>query len=145
MFLGQYEHTIDEKGRLTIPSRYRDLLAGGATLTQGLDQNIMVLTTDVFSRMAAQATAMNLTDPNARLLNRLIFSNAEQVEVDRAGRILIPSFLRQAAMLDTNVRIVGAGEYFEIWSPDGWAKQQIRMQDTDANAQRFSGLQLTTV
>lgn len=145
MFMGQYEHTIDEKGRLTIPSRYRDLLVGGATLTQGLDQSIMVLTNEAFSRMAAKATAMNLTDPNARLLNRVIFSNAEQVEVDRAGRILIPGFLRQAAQLDTNVRIVGAGEYFEIWSPEGWATQQAHMNDTDANAQRFSGLQLTTV
>ncbi len=78
-----------------------------------------------------------MTDPGARSLRRLIFSHGEQVEVDKAGRILIPQFLRESAGLVSDVIIVGAGDYFEIWSPETWNDQSTQLQDTNANAQRF--------
>jgi MraZ protein len=143
MFLGQYEHTIDEKGRLTIPSRYRDLLQDGAYITQGFEQNLMVLTAAAFDHISNRVNRMSMTDPIARQLKRLIFSHADRVEVDRAGRILIPQFLRSSAQLDGAAIMVGVGDYFEIWSPEQWQEQNSLLQDGEANAQRFAALDLS--
>ncbi len=144
MFLGQYEHSIDEKGRLTIPARYRELLAAeGAYITQGFDRNLMVITTSTFESLSARVNELSLTDQNARLLKRLMFSNAVQAEFDKAGRILIPQFLRQTAVLNNAVMIVGSGDYFEIWSQELWAEQRALLQDVDATAQRFAALDLS--
>src|SRR5512145_1330440 len=107
MFLGQYQHSLDNKGRLTIPVRYRELLAEGAYITQGFDRNLMVLTTSAFQGIAQRVNRMSVTDPEARSLRRLIYSHGEQVEVDKAGRILIPQFLREAAGLDGEAILVG--------------------------------------
>lgn len=143
MFLGQYQHRIDSKSRLTIPSRYRELLAEGAYITQGFDRNLMVLTSLVFQNIAARVNSMSLTDPAARQLRRLIFATAENVEVDRSGRILIPQFLREVAQLDNEAIIVGAGSYFEIWEPTEWQKRVGEILDTEANAQRFAAFDLS--
>lgn len=137
MFLGQYQHSLDNKGRLTIPVRYRDYLADGAYITQGFDRNLMVLTSSAFQAVSQRVNQISMTDPVARSLRRLIFSHGEQVEVDKAGRILIPQFLRESAGLASDVIIVGAGDYFEIWSPETWNDQSTQLQDTNANAQRF--------
>lgn len=138
MFLGQYQHTLDNKGRLTIPARYRDLLDDGAYLTQGFDRNLMVMTVSAFEALSRRVNSMSITDSRARLLRRLLFSNGEQVDVDKAGRILIPQFLRQSASLDSDAIVVGGGDYFEIWSPGHWAEQAVRLNDAEANADLFS-------
>jgi MraZ protein len=143
MFLGQYEHTIDEKGRLTVPSRFRELLQDGAYITQGFDQNLMVLTAATFDHISSRVNRMSMTDPTARQLKRLIFSHADRLEVDRAGRILIPQFLRASAQLDGAAIMVGVGDYFEIWSPERWQEQNTLLQDGEANAQRFAALDLS--
>jgi MraZ protein len=142
MFMGRYEHSIDDKGRLTIPARYRELLAEGAYVTLGFDKNLLVLTPETFENISQHVKQMSITDNDARLLKRLIFSNAERVEVDRSGRILIPQWLRTYSNIASNAMIVGVGEYFEIWSPELWALQNEKLQDSDANAQRFGGLDL---
>jgi MraZ protein len=143
MFFGQYEHTIDEKGRLTIPSRYRDLLQNGAYITQGFEQNLMVLTTTAFEQVYARINRMSLTDPIARQLKRLIFSYADRVEVDRVGRILIPQFLRVSAQLNGAAVMVGVGNHFEIWSPDRWQEQKAMLQDGEANTHRYAAFEIT--
>jgi MraZ protein len=138
MFLGRYEHTIDEKGRLTIPARFRELLADGAFVTQGLDRNLIVLPAASFLAMSENVNALSMTDPAARQLRRLIFSSAVQCDIDRAGRILIPQFLREAIQMGETAMIIGAGRHFEIWSPEHWDAQEAILQDTEANAQRFA-------
>jgi MraZ protein len=143
MFLGQFEHTIDEKGRMTIPARYRELLEGGAFITQGLDNNLVVYKTADFERLSTRINQMNTMDPAARLLRRLFFSNAAQMEVDRSGRILIPQYLREAAYLQASAIVVGVGNCFEIWSPEHWAQQHSQLSDSDANAQRFMAIDLS--
>jgi MraZ protein len=85
-----------------------------------------------------------MTDPSARLLRRLIFSNAELVEVDKIGRILIPQFLREAGNLDGDAVIVGMSDHFEIWSPQLWTMQSTLMQDSEPTALRFIDLDLST-
>jgi MraZ protein len=137
MFLGQYQHSLDSKGRLTIPVRYRELVAEGAYITQGFDRNLMVLTAAAFHNMSERVNQMSVTNPEARSLRRLIFSRGERVEVDRAGRILIPQFLREAAGLEGEAMVVGAGDFFEIWSPENWDQQSVQLEDPEANAQRF--------
>jgi MraZ protein len=137
MFVGRCEHTIDEKGRLTIPVHYRPLLDAGAFVTSGFDQNLMVMTSPIFNKVHAQISQLNLTDPLSRQLRRLIFSNAEQVELDKAGRILLPSYLRELAQLGTPAIINGVHDYFEIWSPVLWQRQN-ELLNGDANSQRYS-------
>jgi len=144
MFLGQYQHNIDSKGRLTIPARFRELLvAEGAYVTQGFDKNLMVLTVPSFNQIYQRVNRMSMTDPMARLLKRLIFSGADRVDVDKVGRILIQQFLREAASLDTEAVIVGVGDYLEIWSPTIWEEQLTQLKDVEANAQRFMTLELS--
>lgn len=141
MFLGRYEHNIDEKGRLTIPSRYRELLENGAYVTQGFDHNLIVHPTAFFEELSQKVNRLAYNDPNARQLKRFMFSTAERCDIDRAGRILIPQFLREAAGLNNAVILVGAGDYFEIWAPEHWALQDQILQDSETS-NHFAALNL---
>lgn len=143
MFLGRYEHTIDEKGRLIIPARFRDLLAEGAYVTRGFDRNLIVLTESSFQRLFERSNQLSLTDTNARMLNRQMFSDAASVEFDKAGRILMPQYLRQFAGLDGPVVIVGVGAHVEIWSQQAWAEQSEQLNNVETNNQRFAALDLS--
>jgi len=143
MFLNQYQHSFDDKGRLTIPARFR-MLPDGAYVIQGLDRNLMVLPPDAFQVIYERLMSLSLTDPGARLLRRVILGNALQVTLDNAGRILLTQNLREFAGLQTEVIFVGQGDYFEIWSPELWQGQQEQVNDTATNAQRFATLDLRT-
>lgn len=142
MFLGRYDHTIDEKGRLTIPVRFRPQLEGGAFLTRGFDRNLLVLTPETFETLSQAVKQMSITADETRQLRRLIFANAEAVEMDRSGRILIPQWLREAAGISSAAILVGAGEYLEVWAPENWAAQDELLLDSDTNSKRFGGLNL---
>ncbi|MEA3351772.1 MAG: division/cell wall cluster transcriptional repressor MraZ [Chloroflexota bacterium] len=142
MFLGQYHHKLDEKGRLTIPSRFRDDLSGGAYLTQGFDQNLRLVTESAFEAVYESLSQMNTTDPVARELRRLIFATASQIELDQVGRVLIPQFLRDVATLNEEAVIVGVGAAIEIWSPQAWDQQVTLLGNVDANSERFAELDL---
>jgi MraZ protein len=144
MFLGQYQHHLDDKGRLMIPARYRDLLAAGAFVTPGFDRCLMVMTDAYFQDVYARINSMNMADSTTRMLRRLILSNAYQVEVDRVGRILVPQNLREFLALNSGELIVaGQGEYFEVWAPAEWQAQMEKLQDVEANEQRFATLDLS--
>jgi len=145
MFLGRYEHTIDEKGRITIPAKFREGLGETLFITQGFDGNLQVFPAELFKVMADQVRSISYLDVNSRLLRRILFSNAEQTKFDSAGRILLPAFLREMAKLNDNAIIVGSGEYFEIWSPKNWQAQQTSLNDIEANEQRFGALDLKTL
>ena len=145
MFLGRFYHNLDDKGRLTVPARFRDDLSnGGAYIMQGFDQNLLVLPGFSFDALSQRISKMSMTDPTARLLRRLLYSSANHVTVDNSGRVLIPQYLREAVNLDVQVVIVGNGEYFEIWSPEEWSKQDDLLLDAQMNAHRFSALDLTS-
>jgi MraZ protein len=144
MFLGQYQHNLDDKGRLMIPARYRDLLAAGAFITQGFDRCLMVMTDAYFQDVYARISSMNMADSSARMLKRLILSNAYPVEVDKVGRILVPQNLREFLAINSGELIVaGQGEYFEVWTPAEWNAQLQKLQDVEANEQRFATLDLS--
>jgi len=143
MFMGEVQHSLDSKGRLTIPARYRDLLEGGAYITQGFDLNLMVWPVSAFEHISQSLGTKSITDPDTRLLQRLIFSRGERLDVDAAGRILIPQFLRQFAMLDNEVVVVGVGYYFEIWSPENWGPQLTQIQNATANSVKFKAFDIS--
>jgi MraZ protein len=145
MFLGQFYHNLDDKGRLTVPSRFREELATGcAYVMQGFEKNLMVLPEGTFSVVSHRIQKLSMTDPTARMLRRLLFSTADRVEMDKSGRILLPQFLRQSASLDTGVVVVGSGDFFEIWGPEEWSGQAEQLMDAQANANRFSPLFLSS-
>lgn len=144
MFLGQYQHSLDEKGRLMIPAIFRQTLEGGAFITQGFDRCLMVMTEPYFQEVYQRINAMNLADPAARMLRRLILANAYAIELDKIGRILVPQNLRQFVGLDSEAIVAGQGEYFEVWTPTDWNAQMNEIQNTEANNQRFSTLNLSS-
>ncbi len=144
MFLGHFQHNLDDKGRLMIPARFRELLEGGAFITQGFDKCLMVMNEAYFKQVYERIEAMNLADPLARLLRRLILSNAYPVDVDKVGRIVVPPNLRAFLGVSSGELIVaGQGGYFEIWTPAEWSAQMALVQDSEANAARFSTLDLS--
>ena len=143
MFIGHFQHTLDDKGRLMIPARFRELLEGGAFITQGFDKCLMVMTDAYFKQVYERINAMNLADPTARLLRRLILSNAFPAEVDKVGRIVVPQPLRAFIEIEGEAIVAGQGEYFEVWTPAAWNEQMIQVQDTEANIQRFATLDLS--
>jgi len=143
MFLGQYNHTIDEKGRITFPSRLRELLVDGAYITQGFDQNLVVMTSIRWNLLYERINKMNMTDPELRNLRRFMFAMAAKVEFDSAGRFIIPQALKDIAHLDGNAVVVGVGDDIEIWAPELWEEQKRKLDDPAANAQRFNTLDLS--
>ncbi len=142
MFMGEYTHAIDDKGRLTIPARFREALAQGAVVTRGFEKYLLVYTAEAFANLTARARTLTPTDPNHRLLLRLAFSGAGEAEPDKQGRILVPPFLRDYAELTGECVIVGVGEYIEVWSRAGWDAQLQVINDPALNAQRFAGMNL---
>jgi MraZ protein len=144
MFLGQFQHNLDDKGRLMVPARYRDLLAAGAYITQGFDKCLMVMTDAHFTEVYNIINGMNMADLAARELRRMILSNAYPVEVDKVGRILVPQNLREfLGITSGELTVAGQGEYFEVWTPAEWKTQMDKLHDVEANAQRFATLNLS--
>ena len=120
MFIGQYNHTIDTKGRLIIPSKFRDLLGDEFVVTKGMDGCLFVYANDDWSAFEQKLTSLPLINKEARKFARFFLSGASQVEVDKQGRILIASNLREFAGLDKDVVLVGVGSRIEIWSLANW-------------------------
>jgi MraZ protein len=144
-FLGQFYHSLDDKGRLTVPARFREfLLTEGGFIMQGFDQNLMVLPSSTFNAYSRTIQRMNIADESARLLRRMLYSSAYQVEFDKAGRILVPQVLRQYAAIENEVVFAGNGDYFEIWAVGQWALQTEKLQDAETNAHRFATLNLAS-
>jgi MraZ protein len=142
MFLGQFHHSLDDKSRLTVPSRFREEFSEGVFVIQGFDRNLMVLTKPAFDTIYKYVMSMNILDPQARALRRHIMGKGNQVELDGSGRILITQDLRTWAELETDVVIVGQGNYFEVWKPELW--QVIDSQAQNFDDERFKALNIST-
>ncbi|HOJ01011.1 MAG TPA: division/cell wall cluster transcriptional repressor MraZ [Anaerolineaceae bacterium] len=143
MFFGQYEHTIDEKGRLTIPARFREDLAEGTYITLGFDNNLMCMSKHNLEVLSHKLRTHNIMDPFARKLRRMFYSYGVLIESDKMGRILIPQNLREMVNLDQNVVITGSGDYFEIWSASQWNSESDQLQKSDLKDKKLEYLDLT--
>jgi MraZ protein len=135
VFLGEYEHTIDDKGRLAIPSRFRDELGEGVVITRGFDHCLLGFPRPFWETLAQQVSSLTIGQADARSLQRMLFSGAADMTVDRQGRINIPPNLREYAGLGEQVIIAGLNRYFEVWSPERWGAQ---LESMDSNAAIFA-------
>ncbi len=127
---GEFRHALDDRGRVAIPSRFRGRLAEGATLARWLDRCLGVFPAEEWNVLAAKIRALPMTNPNAREFARFMSSGAVDVELDRQGRLLVPSYLREyAGLTEGEVVVVGALDRLEIWSPSAWQPYRTRIED----------------
>ncbi len=120
MFMGEYNHTIDTKGRLIIPAKFREALGEEFVLTKGLDGCLSIYPMDEWQSFEEKLKALPLTDKNARKFLRFFVAGATSCELDKQGRILIPGNLREFAGLEKDVVLTGNITRIEIWSKDKW-------------------------
>lgn len=142
MFLGEYNHSIDDKGRLALPAKFREQLAPGIVITRGLDGCLFVLTYEDWNRFTSQLSEkLPFTQKSGRDLTRFFFAGASHLIPDRQGRILIPPFLREYAQLDSEAVITGANTRLEVWNPERWQQTMRRVeQDAEQVAEQFGNI-----
>lgn len=120
MFMSEYNHTIDAKGRLIIPSKFREVLGEEFVVSKGMDGCLFVYANEDWNAFEQKLTSLPLINKEARQFARFFLAGAAQVELDKQGRILLPANLREFAGLDKEVVLVGVGSRIEIWSRDKW-------------------------
>ena len=130
MFMGEYNHTIDPKGRLIIPAKFREALGDEFVVTKGLDGCLFVYANTEWNNFEEKLRTLPLTNKNARQFTRFFLAGAAACEVDKQGRILIPQVLREFAKLEKDVVLVGVASRIEIWSKEVW-EESISTYDTD--------------
>lgn len=139
MFMGEYNHTIDTKGRLIIPSKFREVLGDDFVVTKGLDGCLFVYDNTEWSAFEEKLKALPLMNKESRKFVRFFLAGAASVEVDKQGRILLPSVLREFADITKDAVLVGVGSRIEIWSKDRW-EGTVTYQDMDDIARHMAEL-----
>ena len=134
MFLGEFNHNIDTKGRLTIPARYRNELTDGVVVTRGFDQNLMLFSKAEWDALANRIAERPLSDESVRAFRRRVFSGAIDLNPDRQGRILLPQYLRDFAGINGEVIVAGNFNYMEIWSATAWKRVRDSIENNDDTA-----------
>ncbi len=125
MLLGEHEHTIDDKNRLTLPARFREALGGGVVVTRGLDECLNVYARDEWTQMVDQRLAeLDPLSREAREMERYFYSAAVEADVDKQGRVMIPAALTSYAKLARDVVVAGVRNRLEIWDREAWRKQR---------------------
>ena len=134
MFYGEHEHSIDRKGRLIIPSKFREVFKENYVerffVTRGLDTCLFVFTEDEWRKQESRFKSLSFTSSEARQFNRLYFSGACEVTCDKQGRILVPEYLKDFAGIKREVVIVGVSSRMEIWSKEGWQEFYKKTKDS---------------
>ena len=137
MFLGEYRHNIDPKGRLIIPSKFRELLGEQFVITKGLDGCLFVYPLDGWHELEDKLKSLPLTQRDARAFARIFFSGASEGELDKQGRVLLPPNLRTYAHITKETMIIGVGTRFEIWDLDTWQQYN---QESDKSFEQLAEL-----
>lgn len=141
MFIGEYHHNIDDKGRLAIPVKFRGDLAKGAVVTRGLDASLFLLPLEEWGKLAEKLSSLPLGQSNSRAFARLMLAGAMDVNLDKQGRFVIPEYLREYASLQKNVVVVGVNTRLELWDAQAWDEyRQKTEQDAVAIAEQLGEL-----
>ena len=128
LFLGEYDHALDERGRVTIPRKIREEVgASEVVLSRGFDTCIFGFDTESWTREATKQLEAPVTEEKARAIRRYMFAGAEKVEVDKLGRILLPTLLKEYALINRDVMVIGAGDHFEIWDASNWKRYAAKL------------------
>lgn len=142
MFTGEYGHTIDAKGRLIIPSRFREELGDKFYLTRGMDGCLFIFPQDAWTEFEQKLAALPLTSKDARTFTRFFVSGATECELDKQGRILVPQSLREYANLVKDVILAGNLHRIEVWSKERWT-ESTNYTDMDDIAKGLQDLGIT--
>ncbi|MFQ5575447.1 MAG: division/cell wall cluster transcriptional repressor MraZ [Anaerolineae bacterium] len=141
MFFGQFEHSIDNKGRLTIPAKFKEALAGGVVITRGLDGCLWAFTKEEWRAVSQKIAGLTMANTDARRFTRFIFSGATDAIPDRAGRVVIPQNLQEYAGINGEAVVAGMLNRLEIWNPQRWAdEQQTMTEDPETLAAHLADL-----
>jgi MraZ protein len=142
VFTGEYRHTVDEKGRVAVPVRFRAELAAGAVISKWIDGCIAIHPRSAWEGLAAKASSLPVTNAGARTFQRFLFGAAFDIELDRQGRLVVPVVLREFAGLEgeSSVVVVGSRDHLELWSSDRWSAYSAGMDAPDVLAEHLSGL-----
>lgn len=141
MLLGEFEHSIDDKGRITIPAKFRGRLAQGLVVTKAIDPCLWLYPVDTWDELSAKIRGLPLTDPKAREFRRQVFGGAADSVPDRQGRVILAPYLREYASIDKQAVIIGLHDHCEIWNPERWrSRQQKSDEDPEGRAEQFASL-----
>ena len=136
MLLGEYEHTLDDKNRLTLPAKFRRAFVGGVVLTRGMDGCIAVYSSEDWERFVETGLAdLDPLSPEARQVQRFMFAGASETEPDRQGRIMIPTALHSHAKLGREVAVIGVRDHVEIWARPAW---RAHIEEVEGSAERVA-------
>lgn len=122
MFIGEYNHSLDDKGRIAIPAKFRLALKKGAVVTKGLDNCLFLYSKEQFKEIAKKFAALPISQAKARAFSRHMLAGAMDVEFDNQGRITLPEYLRKFSSLKKKVVIAGLYDHLEIWDEAAWDK-----------------------
>lgn len=140
MFLGEFLHTVDEKGRMTVPSRFRPYLAEGLVITRGIDRCLVIYPMPAWKQLSEQVSGLPVTDRRARAFRRLVFAAASHAMLDSHGRVLIPPRLRAYGELDGEAVVTGLATHVEVWNPELWSKEREQVEGADVDIEQWAAL-----
>jgi len=129
MFIGEYYHAIDEKGRVAVPSKFRASLKSGVIVTHGLDHCLFVFGNQEWAALAKKLISLSLAKSNSRAFSRLMLAGAMESKLDAQGRILVPDYLKRYAGLKKQVVVAGLYNRIEIWDTNIWKKYKDRKSE----------------
>jgi MraZ protein len=132
MFIGEFHHTLDEKGRLAIPVKFRVDLAAGAVVTRGLDRSLFLYPKTAWEALAQKLASLPMGQADTRAFARLMLAGAMEVDVDKSGRVTIPEYLRQYAGLAKDIVVTGLFDRLEVWDEAAW-KEYASKTERDSN------------
>jgi MraZ protein len=135
MLLGEYEHTLDDKNRLTLPAKFREALAGGVVVTRGMDGCLYAYARADFDRLVERMGALDQLSRESRVLQRHFFSAATDAEPDKQGRVMIPAALVEAAKLKKDVVVAGVYDHVEIWDRASW---RAHLEEVEGSAEHVA-------
>ena len=139
MFIGEYQHTLDPKGRLAIPVKFRPALKSGAIITRGLDNCLFLFTREQWDGLTRKLASLPLSQANSRAFARLMLAGAMEVGLDGQGRILIPGYLREYANLGGGVIIAGLMTRAEIWNERSWKEYKGKAEEDSTDIAEHMG------
>ena len=144
MFLGEFSHTLDDKGRLTIPSKYREQLAAGLVVTRNpVERCLLVMPLEKWEEVAAKVNALPLADPGSATFRRAVFSAAENLSPDKQGRILLSPVYVNTRGIEGEVIIAGVHSFIELWQPQRWTEKVLApLEAGSVDAQLFTALDI---
>ncbi len=141
MFIGEYSHNLDDKGRLAIPAKFRAALKKGAVVTRGLDSCLFLYTKAEWEKLAEKLASLPISQANSRAFARLMLAGAMDVEMDKQGRAILPEYLRKFANLTKSVVVAGLYNRLEIWDSEKWNVYKSQTEsESGAIAERMAEL-----